>query len=152
MLALPERLPPKVLTGGLKSKKGRRIISLGIWASEAAINRAKYEVNAVRLTETYQKKRASDAVRREKKQELYSEEFIMAIRSFPGFGLRYADLEQKLAKAVADHAVPVGSGTVARTKMIPIEKRAQLAVIAWMRHLTTVYDNLKIARIKGKRL
>ena len=35
--------------------------------------------------------------------------------------------------------------------MIPIEERAALAVIAWMRHQTTAYDNLKIARIKGER-
>ena len=132
-------------------KKGRRTISLGIWAPEDAISGAKDEVNAVRLTETYRKKRSSDAVRREKKQELYSEEFILAIRNFLSFDLRYTDLEEKLAKAISDHTVPVGSGTVARTQMIPIEKRAELAVIAWMRHQTTAYDNLKIARIKGKR-
>lgn len=132
-------------------KKGRRTISLGIWAPEAAINKAKDEVIAVRSTETYRKKRASDAVRREKKQELYSEEFIHAIRDFLSFHSRYTDLEEKLAGVIADHAVPVGSGTVARTQTIPIEKRAQLAVIAWMRHQTTAYDNLKIARIKGER-
>ncbi len=132
-------------------KKGRRTISLGIWAPENAISAAKDEVSAVRSTETYRKKRASDAVRREKKQELYSEEFIHAIRDFLSFHSRHIDLEEKLAGIIADHAVPVGSGTVARTQMIPIEKRAQLAVIAWMRHQTTAYDNLKIARIKGER-
>jgi hypothetical protein len=35
--------------------------------------------------------------------------------------------------------------------MIPLEERAALAVIAWMRHQTTGYDNLKIARVKGER-
>jgi hypothetical protein len=45
----------------------------------------------------------------------------------------------------------VGSGTVARTERIPIERRAEAAVIAWMRHQTTAYDNLKIARVKGAR-
>ena len=48
-------------------------------------------------------------------------------------------------------AVPVGSGTVARTKRIPIERRAEAAVIAWMRHQTTGYDSMIIPRIKGKR-
>jgi hypothetical protein len=40
---------------------------------------------------------------------------------------------------------------VARTERIPIEQRAESAVIAWMRHQTTAYDDLKIARVKGKR-
>jgi hypothetical protein len=60
-------------------------------------------------------------------------------------------MEKKLARAVTIHAIPVGSGTVARTQLIPIEERAAHAVIAWMRHQTTAYDNLKIARIKGER-
>ena len=45
----------------------------------------------------------------------------------------------------------MGSGTVARTKRIPIERRAEAAVIAWMRHQTTAYDSMKIARVKGQR-
>jgi hypothetical protein len=45
----------------------------------------------------------------------------------------------------------VGSGTVARTTMIPLEERAAKAVIAWMRHRTTAYDSMPIARIKGER-
>jgi hypothetical protein len=40
---------------------------------------------------------------------------------------------------------------VARTERIPIEKRAEAAVIAWMRHQTTAYDSMSIPRIKGKR-
>src|SRR6185369_10657962 len=45
----------------------------------------------------------------------------------------------------------VGSGTVARTERIPIEERARAAVIAWMRHQTTSYDDMKIERVKGRR-
>ena len=56
-----------------------------------------------------------------------------------------------LAAVVTEHATPVGSGTVARTQRIPIEKRAESAVVAWLRHQTTAYDNMKIARVKGKR-
>jgi hypothetical protein len=56
-----------------------------------------------------------------------------------------------MAEAVTVHAIPVGSGTVARTLMIPIEDRAAKAVIAWMRHQTTTYDSMRIARIKGER-
>ena len=52
---------------------------------------------------------------------------------------------------MTQHATPVGSGTVARTQRIPIERRAESAVIAWLRHATTAYDNMKIARVRGKR-
>ena len=52
---------------------------------------------------------------------------------------------------VTDHATPVGSGTVARTKRILVEQRAEAAVIAWMWHRTTGYDGMAIPRIKGKR-
>ncbi len=63
----------------------------------------------------------------------------------------YKDLAERMAHAVANHATPVGSGTVARTKRISIEERAEAAVLAWMRHKTTDYDILKIPRVKGKR-
>jgi hypothetical protein len=89
--------------------------------------------------------------RREKKQVQYDAEFCQAVERFLNFHSSYKELEQKLAKAVTDHAIPVGSGTVARTQMIPIEERAALALMAWMRHQTTGYDNLKIARVKGER-
>jgi hypothetical protein len=88
---------------------------------------------------------------RDKAQAEYVEDFFGAVVSFLGFHPRYADLARRLASAVADHATPVGSGTVARTKRIPVEKRAEAAVIAWMRHQTTGYDGMAIPRIKGKR-
>jgi hypothetical protein len=56
-----------------------------------------------------------------------------------------------MARAVTDHATPVGSGTVARTQRIPVERRAEAAVIAWMRHQTTAYDSMVIPRVRGKR-
>lgn len=132
-------------------KKGRRTISLGIWAPAATIAEAKQAVQEVRLTDEYKKKQTYAAERREKKQTEYDAEFCQAVECFLDFHGRYKELEKKLAKTVTVHAIPVGSGTVARTQMIPIEERAALAVIAWMRHQTTAYDNLKIARVKGER-
>ena len=52
---------------------------------------------------------------------------------------------------MTEHATPVGSGTVARTTRIPVEQRAEAAVIAWMRHRTTAYDRMVIPTVKGKR-
>ena len=63
----------------------------------------------------------------------------------------HVELANELARRVTTHATPVGSGTVARTKRIPIEQRAEAAVIAWMRHQTTAYDTMVIPRVKGKR-
>jgi hypothetical protein len=104
-----------------------------------------------RGTETYQKRRASDAARREKQQAAYVEDFGAAVRDFLGFAPVHAALADRLVEAVTAHATPVGSGTVARTQRIPIERRAEAAVIAWMRHQTTAYDDMRIARIKGER-
>src|SRR6185437_10860379 len=70
---------------------------------------------------------------------------------FLAFHPTHAELADRLARAVTDHTTPVGSGTVARTKRIPVEQRVEAAVIAWMRHQTTGYDGMVIPRIKGKR-
>lgn len=132
-------------------KKGRRTISLGIWASEATILQAQRDVQQIRKTEEYQKKQTYAADRREKKQTEYEADFCLAVEGFLNFHPNLKAFEKKLARAVTVHAIPVGSGTVARTQLIPIEDRAAHAVIAWMRHQTTAYDNLKIARVKGER-
>ncbi len=131
--------------------KGRRTFSSGIWAPTNTILQAQQEVLQVRATDLYLKKQNYAANRREKQQTAYESEFYRAVEDFLAFHPVHKNLEKKLAKAITIHAIPVGSGTVARTQMIPIEERAAHAVIAWMRHQTTVYDNLKIARIKGER-
>jgi hypothetical protein len=132
-------------------KKGRRVFSRGIWAAAATIDRIRAELDAERSTEGFAKKKAADARRREKTQAVYVEGFLGAVVTFLGFHPTHADLADRLARAVTDHATPVGSGTVARTKRIPVEQRAEAAVIAWMRHSTTGYDGMAIPRIKGKR-
>lgn len=148
-------LTRKVTAGGyywrLQFKKGRRIISKGIWAPAATIENARKEVAETRNTDAYKKKQEYNALRRDKKQLEYKAEFCRAVEQFLNFHAEYKATEEQLAKAVTNHAIPIGSGTVARTEMIPIEERAAGAVIAWMRHNTTVYDNLKIKRIKGER-
>jgi len=64
--------------------------------------------------------------------------------------IQRADAEL-MARLITDHAVPVGSGTVARTERIPVEQRAEAATIAWMRHQTTGYDSMVIPLVKGRR-
>jgi hypothetical protein len=135
----------------LEEKVGRRVISRGVWAPRETISRIRDELSAERSTEAYAKKQAAGSKRREKAHQEYVEDFHGAVLAFLGFHERHASLANALATAVTNHATPVGSGTVARTTRIPIERRAEAAVIAWMRHQTTSYDSMKIARVKGRR-
>ena len=135
----------------VQEKKGRRTFSKGIWAPKDTILAMRAGLEEERSTEAYAKRKVADSNRREKKQAEYVEDFGAAVLDFLNFDSRYDALAQKFATAVTLHATPVGSGTVARTERIPIEKRAESAVIAWMRHQTTAYDNLKIPRVKGER-
>jgi hypothetical protein len=135
----------------VQEKKGRKVFSRGIWAAAATIDRIRAELDAERATEGYAKRKVADARRREKVQAGYVEDFFGAVVTFLAFHHSHADLADRLARAVTDHATPVGSGTVARTKRIPVEKRAEAAVIAWLRHQTTCYDGMVMPRVKGKR-
>lgn len=135
----------------VQEKKGRKVFSKGVWAPAAVIETIRADLEAERSTEQYAKRREADARRRDKAQAEYAEDFYRAVVAFLAFHPNHADMADKLARAVADHATPVGSGTVARTKRIPVEQRAEAAVIAWMRHQTTAYDKMKIPRVKGKR-
>jgi hypothetical protein len=135
----------------VQEKRGRKVFSRGVWAAAAMIETIRAELEAERSTDGYARRKEADSRRREKAQAEYAEEFFSSVVSFLAFHPLHADLARRLARAVTDHATPVGSGTVARTKRIPIEQRADAAVIAWMRHQTTAYDSMVISRVKGKR-
>ncbi|MCL2645806.1 MAG: DUF2293 domain-containing protein [Phycisphaerales bacterium] len=135
----------------VQEKKGRKIFSRGVWAPTITIEKIRSELEAERSTENYSKRKEADAKRRDKTQTEYVENFYAAVLTFLAFDPAHADLACRLARAVADHATPVGSGTVARTKRIPVEQRAEAAVFAWLRHQTTAYDSMTIPRVKGKR-
>ena len=135
----------------VQEKVGRKLFSRGVWAARETIDRIRGELEAERSTDAYARKQASAAKRRNAAQAEYVEDFHAAIRNFLRFHERHAGLAERLAAAVTAHATPVGSGTVARTERIPIERRAEAAVIAWMRHQTTAYDAMKIPRVKGGR-
>jgi len=135
----------------VQEKKGRKVFSRGVWAPAATIDRTRAELEAERSTESFARRKAAGARRREQAQAEYVEDFHGAVVQYLAFHPTHADLACRLARAVTDHATPVGSGTVARTRRIPVEQRAEAAVIAWMRHSTTAYDSMVIPRIKGKR-
>jgi urease accessory protein UreF len=132
-------------------KKGRKVFSHGLWTDEATVQALRGALEAERSTESFARKKEADAQRRQKAQGEYVEDFQGAVLAFLAFDPRYQDWAERLALAVTTLATPVGSGTVARTQRIPIEQRAEAAVIAWMRHQTTGYDGMVIARVKGQR-
>ncbi len=127
------------------------MFSRGVWAPGATVERIRKELESERATATYARRRGADAGRRERAQVEYVEEFGLAVRAFLNFHAVHAGAADRLARAVAAHATPVGSGTVARTTRIPVERRAEAAVVAWLRHQTTGYDAMVIPRVKGER-
>ena len=135
----------------VQEKKGRRVYSQGVWAAAATIERIRAELQAERATEAYSRRKESDVRRRSEAQTEYVHDFFQAVVSFLAFHPSHAAFADRLAKVVTEYVTPVGSGTVARTRRIPVEKRAEAAVIAWMRHHTTGYDSMAIVRVKGKR-
>jgi hypothetical protein len=132
-------------------KKGRKAFSKGLWAPRENIEAARVALDVERSTDAYSKKRVADVARRERTQAAYAVGFEAEVHGFLRFAPRFAELARSIARRVAAHATPVGSGTVARTQRIPIAERAEAAVIAWLRHQTTGYDTMKIERVAGRR-
>lgn len=132
-------------------KKGRKTFSKGLWAPAETIAAQRAALEAERSTETYAKKRAADGARRERAQSEYVAEFEVEVLVFLRFSRMWDAQAATLSRLVAEHATPVGSGTVARTTRIPVAERAEAAVIAWMRHQTTAYDSMRIERVAGRR-
>ncbi len=132
-------------------KKGRKSFSRGLWAPRENVETARSALDAERSTDAWAKKQAASVARREREQKTYVTSFEEEVLAFLRFAPRWEELARAMAAAITAHATPVGSGTVARTKRIAIDERAEAAVIAWMRHQTTAYDHMKIARVKGAR-
>ena len=135
----------------IQEQVGRRRFSRGLWAPGESIEQIRRDLAAERSTTEYARRREADSKRRETKQAEYVEDFQAAVVAFLNFHQRHTEMAQQLGHVIAAHATPVGSGTVARTQRIPIERRAEAAVIAWMRHQTTGYDTMKISRERGTR-
>ncbi len=149
--AITKSVKAKGETWVVQMQKGKRLISQGIWANKTHILSSINEVEKKRSTPEYLKRRNVELARREIKQNEYVEAFFTEVIDFLDFHSRYQKEAILLAETVTNHATPVGSGTVARTARIPIAKRAEAAVLAWMRHQTTAYESMTIARIKGRR-
>jgi hypothetical protein len=149
--ALARRVKAAGPSWSVQERRGRKVFSRGLWAPAATIEVVRKELEVERAAPAYARRRAADTRRRAEAQAEYVEEFAGAVAAFLGFAAAYAGLARRLADAVTRHAAAVGSGTVARTKRIPVERRAEAAVIAWLRHQTTAYDHMHVPRVKGMR-
>lgn len=149
--ALSRRIKADGPTWTVIELKGRKRFSRGIWAPAERIAALRAELAAERKDPSYQRKLDSARARRAAAEEVYAEDFRGAVFAFLAFHPDYHDHAAAMATRIATHATPVGSGTVARSKRIPIEQRAEAATIAWMRHQTTGYDHMTIARERGRR-
>ena len=149
--ALSRRIKQDGPTWTVKEKKGRKEFSRGIWAPADRIEALRVILECERADPAYTQKLEAGRARRAKQEVAYPEDFTTALRDYLDFHPRYRLLAERMATLISAHATPVGSGTVARTKRIPIEQRAEAATIAWLRHQTTTYDNMHIPREKGAR-
>ncbi|MEA2708389.1 MAG: hypothetical protein QOF78_990 [Phycisphaerales bacterium] len=148
---LTRRIKASGPTWTVQEKVGRRTFSRGVWASRTSVESIRRALAAERATPEYAKKQQAAARRRDREQAEYVTDFRATVLQYLAFHPRYRDLAVRLANAVTTHATPVGSGTVARTERIPVQERAEAAVIAWMRHQTTAYEQMSIPRERGKR-
>ncbi len=149
--ALSRRIKADGPTWTMSEMKGRKRFSRGIWAPADRIAALRAELLTERANPSYQRQLAAGRERRIVAETRYAEDFRGAVLAFLGFNPRYEADASVLATLITAHATPVGSGTVARTKRIPIEQRAEAATIAWLRHHTTGYDEMRIPLVKGRR-
>jgi len=138
-------------TWSISETKGRRTFSRGVWAPADHIATARASLETRRADPAHQRKLDKARRRREAQHAVYVREFETDVLDFLDFHPAHAALAAELAQRVTAVATPVGSGTVGRTERIPVPKRAEAAVLAWMRHQTTAYDDTSVARVKGAR-
>lgn len=149
--ALSRRIKQDGPTWTVVEMKGRKRFSRGIWAPADRIAALQDTLLIERQDPSYRRQLDAGRQRRAAEQAVYAEDFRAAVETFLRFHPVHREFAGLMARLIADHAVPVGSGTVARTERIPIEQRAEAATIAWMRHQTTGYDQMVIPLVKGRR-
>ena len=121
--ALTRRLKAAGPSWAVREKKGRKVFSLGVWAHGPTVEAIKKDLDAERANPRYAAKQAAAAHRRQHVQADYVRAFRQAVFDYLAFPPRHEAVARRTAEVVADHATPVGSGTVARTERIPIGQR-----------------------------
>lgn len=101
---------------------------VGYWAPKEAVGAAlAWESRATEAEREH---------RRIARQERHERQFAAAIRE------QFPNIPESVERKVIEHACEVGSGRVGRTKRVPLNERARLAVFAHIRHELTDYEPL----------
>jgi hypothetical protein len=149
--AISRRIKKVADTWVVTEMKGNKRFSRGIWAPAEQIKAIENELYRERANPAYQKKLDSAREKRALAEEVYGADFRRAVMTFLNFHRDHRETASAVARLVTHQAIPVGSRSVARTKRIPLETRAEAATIAWLRHQTTDYDTMAVPHIKGSR-
>ncbi|MFM7932284.1 MAG: DUF2293 domain-containing protein, partial [Pirellula sp.] len=85
----------------VQEKKGRKVFSKGVWAPSATIAKIQKDLEAERSTESFAKRKQADALRREKVQNEYVEDFTQVVVDFLAFHQRHEELAARMAKLIS---------------------------------------------------
>lgn len=113
---------------------------IGIFAPANVIEEERRKISGERRTKEYKQRLERSRKTREKKGAKYREEFTEACFRFLNFVREHEDLAWQIAWGATSVATEVGSSRVGRTSRLPLEKKAELAVRAFIRHNFTDYN------------
>ena len=120
-----------------RSRRHRRRI--GVFAPTDAIKAA--QAAAEQTAAKRAKARKQGDASRARAEERYRSELEAAIVAYLGFSDEHSKLAAEIAGEASRRAAVVGSGRVGRTKTISLERRAELAARAYIRHELTNYED-----------
>ena len=138
-------------TWTVQERRGRKIFSQGVWAPRATIESARAELAAERATPAYTRRREADVRRRRARPRRLRRGLPRRRGRLPG--LRCPPCRAGRPAGRRRHP-PCHAGRQRHRRphqAHPHRRRAEAAVIAWLRHQTTAYDQMTIPRVKGMR-
>jgi len=117
-------------------------VKLGNFAPIDVIEEERKKLEEERSTESYKQRLETSRRARQTKEDKYRDEFSKAVFRFLNFASEHKDLAWQIAQGVASLATEPSSGRVGRTGTLPLEKKAELAARAYVRHNHTDYEEL----------
>lgn len=119
-----------------RQRRHRRLI--GVLAPKEAIEAAR--AAAEETAEKRAEARRHGAASRARAEDRYRLDLQAAIIAFLGFADAHRSLADKIAAEASERAAAVGSGRVGRTRTIDLDRRAELAARAYIRHHLTSHE------------
>jgi hypothetical protein len=113
--------------------------TLGIWAPKENIEAA--QKLAEETSTQREAKRLISRAQRQKQETKYREQFAEVVYEYLSFAVKHEQLARDIAEAVAEYATQVRSERVGRTRKLPLQEKAMLAVRAYIRHTYTKYED-----------